>query len=37
MVRLDAELLARVPSTLNCLKDRELDLRGTPSLSRYYA
>ncbi|KAL8291833.1 hypothetical protein RQP46_002091 [Phenoliferia psychrophenolica] len=28
MVRLDAELLARVPSQLNCLKDRELDLRG---------
>ncbi|GAA6030072.1 hypothetical protein JCM8097_009241 [Rhodosporidiobolus ruineniae] len=28
MVRLDAELLARTPSTLNCLNDRILDLRG---------
>ncbi|GAA6000815.1 hypothetical protein JCM10207_004672 [Rhodosporidiobolus poonsookiae] len=28
MVRLDADLLARVPSTLNPLNDRELDLRG---------
>ncbi|KAI5477657.1 U2 small nuclear ribonucleoprotein A' [Pseudohyphozyma bogoriensis] len=28
MVRLDAELLARVPSTLSPLSDRELDLRG---------
>jgi U2 small nuclear ribonucleoprotein A' len=27
-MRLDAELLARTPSHLNALKDRELDLRG---------
>lgn len=28
MVRLDAELLARTPSYLNMLKEREIDLRG---------
>ncbi|GAA5850893.1 hypothetical protein JCM8547_009123 [Rhodosporidiobolus lusitaniae] len=28
MVRLDPELIARTPSTLNCLNDRQLDLRG---------
>ncbi|KAK4701467.1 U2 small nuclear ribonucleoprotein A', partial [Phenoliferia sp. Uapishka_3] len=32
MVRLDAELLARVPSVLNPLKDRELDLRAIENL-----
>ncbi|GAA5974077.1 hypothetical protein JCM11641_003419 [Rhodosporidiobolus odoratus] len=28
MVRLDADLIARVPSHLTCLNDRQLDLRG---------
>ncbi|GAA5845214.1 hypothetical protein JCM11251_003715, partial [Rhodosporidiobolus azoricus] len=28
MVRLDADLIARTPSHLNCLSDRQLDLRG---------
>ncbi|GJN87850.1 hypothetical protein Rhopal_000805-T1 [Rhodotorula paludigena] len=30
MVRLDADLIARTPSFLNPLKERQLDLRGTP-------
>lgn len=33
-MRLDAELLARTPSYLNPLKDREIDLRGSFSAPR---